>query len=274
MDARILAVDALAAEIPNGASLAIVRDQGGAPMAAVKALIARGTRDLHLIGVPVLGIAGDMLIGAGCVRLYEGAAITLGEYGPAPRFVAALRNGRIGIKDSTCPAIHAALQAGEKGIPFMPLRGILGTDILKHRADWKTIDNPFAQSGDPIVLLPAIKPDVALIHAPKADRFGNVWIGRERELLTMAHAAKTTLATVEEIVDGNLMEDEALAPATIPALYISAVAEAKGGALPNAMPGGYGEDQAAIRDYARSAQSDAGFENYLARLGISRKRAA
>jgi len=274
MDARILSVDALAAEIPDGASLAIVRDQGGAPMAAVRALIARGAGNLHLIGVPVLGLSGDLLIGAGAVRLYEGAAVTLGEYGPAPRFVAAVRAGKIALKDSTCPAIHAALQAGEKGLPFMPLRGILGTDILKHRTDWKTIDNPFAKSGDPIVLLPAIKPDVALIHAPKADRLGNVWIGRERELLTMAHAAKTTLVTVEEIVDGDLMADEALAPATIPSLYVAGIAETKGGALPNAMPGGYGEDAAAIRDYVRSAASEAGFEGYLARLGISRKRAA
>ena len=80
------------------------------------------------------------------------------------------------------------LQASEKGVPFMPLRGLIGSDVLKHRDDWKVIDSPFGDD-DPIVLLPAIKPDVALIHAPMADRFGNVWIGRQRELATMAHAA-------------------------------------------------------------------------------------
>ena len=88
----------------------------------------------------------------------------------------------------------------------MPLRGLIGTDVLKHRPDWKVIDNPFG-NGDPIVLLPAIQPDVALFHAPMADRDGNVWIGRQRELVTMAHAAAKTVVTVEKLHDGNLLED-------------------------------------------------------------------
>ena len=92
------------------------------------------------------------------------------------------------MKDATCPALHAAFQAAEKGVPFMPLRGLIGSDVLAHRPDWQVIDNPFG-NDDPIVLLPAIKPDVALFHAPLADRDGNVWIGRQRELVTMAHAA-------------------------------------------------------------------------------------
>jgi len=275
MSADILNVETLASRIPDGATLAIARDQGGAPMTTIRALIRRGARDLHLIGVPVVGIGGDMLIGAGCVRTYEGAGVTLGEYGAAPRFVEAVREGRIALKDSTCPAIHAALQAGEKGLPFMPLRGILGTDILRHRPEWKTIDNPFAASGgDPIVLLPALRPDIALIHAAKADRLGNVWIGRDRELMTMAHAAKTTLATVEEIVDGNLMEDELRAAATIPALYVGAVAEAKGGSLPIAMPGHYGDDDALLRDYVQAAKSRGGFEDFLVRFGARDRVAA
>ena len=98
--------------------------------------------------------------------------------------------------DSTCPAVYAALQAGQKGLPFIPLRGLLGTDLLARRDDWKVIDNPFAP-GDPIVVLKAIRPDFALFHASLADRFGNVFIGRERELLIMAHAAHRTLVTVE-----------------------------------------------------------------------------
>ena len=85
------------------------------------------------------------------------------------------------MKDATCPALHAAFQAAEKGVPFMPLRGLIGSDLLAHRPDWKVIDNPF-DDDDPIVLLPALKPDVALFHAPIADRDGNVWIGRDREL--------------------------------------------------------------------------------------------
>ena len=123
------------------------------------------------------------------------------------------------MKDATCPALHAALQAAEKGVPFMPLRGLIGSDVLKYRDDWKVIDSPFG-NDDPIVLLPAIKPDVALIHAPMADRFGNVWIGRQRELATMAHAAEKTIVTVEKIHDGNLLDDPVLAAGTLPGFYV------------------------------------------------------
>ena len=61
------------------------------------------------------------------------------------------------------------------------------------------------------MLLPALKPDVALLHAPMADRFGNVWIGRHREMATMAHAAEKTVVTVEKIIDGNLLDDPVMA---------------------------------------------------------------
>src|SRR5205823_5657370 len=148
---------------------------------ATRALLRRGIRELHLVTAPASSLQADLLIGAGALRLLETSAISLGEFGPAPRFTAAVTQGRLAVRDATCPAIHAALQAAEKGVPFLPLRGLIGSDILAHRPDWRVIDNPFG-AGDPIVLLPAIKPDIALFHAPMADRHGNVWIGRRREL--------------------------------------------------------------------------------------------
>ena len=198
--AATLTVEELAARIPDGASLALAPDYSGCALAVVRALIRRGARELHLIGVPQLGFQADLLIGAGCVRSVEAAAVTLGEQGPAPRFVAAVKAGTIEIRDSTCPAIHAGLQAAEKGLPFLPLRGVLGSDLVRHRPDWRVIDNPFGED-DPILLVPAIRPDVALFHAALADRAGNVWIGVRRELMLMAHAARTTLVTVEEITE-------------------------------------------------------------------------
>ena len=167
-------------------------------------------RDLHLVTVPQAGIAADLLIGAGCVATVETAAVSLGELGNAPRFSAAVENGDVAIRDSTCPAIHAALQAAEKGVPFMPLRGLIGSDLLRVRPDWQVIDNPLADGGgDPIVVLPALRPDVALFHAPYADEHGNVWLGARRELVTMAHAAREALVTVEEVRPGDLLADEA-----------------------------------------------------------------
>lgn len=255
-------VDNLAKRIPDGSRLAVPPDYSGCAMAAVRALIRRGVRDLDLLGVPQLGFQGDMLIGAGCVAALETAALTLGEYGPAPRFVAAVKSARIRMRDSTCPAIHAGLQAAEKGIPFIPLRGILGSDVLAHRDDWRIIDNPYGDD-DSLVALPAIRPDVSLFHAALADRAGNVWIGVRRELMLMAHASRQTLVSVEEIRDTDLLADDRYAAGTIPSLYIAAIAPAPRGAWPVGFKGHYAPDAHHLRDYVARAATEDGFQKYL-----------
>src|SRR5690606_741687 len=122
------------------------------------------------------------------------------------------------------------------------------------------IQNPFSEDPDPIVLLPAIRPDAALFHAPMADREGNVWIGHQREAMLMAHAAAQTFVTVERIVDEPLLADERLAPATIPSIYVSGVAVAERGAWPLSLPGRYDEDGEHLALYARMATSEEGFQ--------------
>lgn len=262
MLATVVSVEELAARIPDGATVALPPDYGYCALAAVHALIRRGARRLRLLGVPAIGFQGDMLIGAGCVDTVETAAMTLSEYGLCPRFTAAVKAGTITVLDSTCPAIHAALQAAEKAIPFIPLRGLIGSDILARRDDWKVIDNPFAEN-DPIVLLPALRPDIALFHAPMADRFGNVWIGVRREQMLMAHASARTLVTVERVVDGNLMDDDRTKAGTIPGLYVTALAEAAHGAWPMGIPGGYEPDRTALERYAELARTEQGFAAWL-----------
>jgi len=273
MLATKLSVEDLAARIPDGAKVALPPDYSYCALAAVRAVIRAGVKDLHIIGVPTFGFQGDLLVGAGCVGTVETSAATMSEYGLAPRFTAAVKAGSIKMMDATCPAIHAALQAAEKGIPFIPLRGLIGSDILAKRDDWKVGDNPFAED-DPIVYLPALQPDVALFHAPLADRFGNVWIGVRRELMLMAHAAKQTLVTVEEIVDGNLMDDDKLKAGTIPGLYVSAMAEAREGAWPLGIPGGYDADRDHLKRYADIARTDEGFRRYLDEVVFETVRAA
>ena len=265
-------VDEVIAPIGDGCMLVVPREVSGAPMAATRALIRRRARRLHLVALPTSSLQADLLIGAGCIETLETSAVSLGEFGPAPRFSAAVTSATIKLKDATCPALHAALQASEKGVPFMPLRGLLGSDVLKYRDDWKVIDSPFADN-DPIVLLPAIKPDVALIHAPMADGFGNVWIGRQRELATMAHAADKTIATVEKIHDGNLLDDPTLAAGTLPGFYVDAVAVAERGAWPLGLPDHYVADADHLALYARMAATEEGFAEYLDRY-VYEKRAA
>ena len=270
-----ISLEALAAEVPDGAMLALPPDNSLPSVALAKALIRRGVRNLRLLGVPVSGFATDILIGAGCVASVQTSAVSLGEAGFAPRFSAALRAGTIKVIDATCPAIHTMLQAAEKGVPFMPLRGLIGSDILANRPDWKVVPNPFAQEGeDPIVLLPALNPDFVCFHAAMADEEGNVWVGRRRECATIAHASKRALVTVERVVPGNFLEDERLASGAINATYISGIAIAERGARPVALLDEYGFDGAYVSEYARMARSEEGFAAWCAREVFEQKAQA
>jgi glutaconate CoA-transferase, subunit A len=201
-------VDDLAALVPDGASVTVHKgDEPDVPMALALALIRRGVRGLHLVTLPTCaypasGMMIDLLIGAGCVASVETSGISLHELGAAPCFTRAVKAGRLKVLDTTCPAVYAALQAGAKGQPFAPLRGLIGSDLLSHRPDWRVIDNPFVP-GDAIVVLPALNADVAIFHAARADAEGNVWVGRDRDRLLAAHAADTVLVTVEQRVPGT-----------------------------------------------------------------------
>lgn len=272
-----LDVDALAAQVPDGASVTVHKgDEPDVPMALARALIRRGVRGLHLVTLPTAaypasGMMVDLLIGAGCVASVETSGISLHELGAAPRFSQAVKTGRLKVIDATCPAVYAGLQAGAKGQPFAPLRGLVGSDIQRHRADYRVIANPFAAPGalpvdgvaDPIVLVPAINADVAIFHVAKVDAEGNAWIGRDRDRLLAAHAANTVLVTAEAQVPGCFFDDEALAAGVIPAPYITAIALAPGGCAPMGLDGR--TDLDAVRRYQQAALSDEGFAEYLRR---------
>lgn len=253
----------MAKQIERGMRVALPVDYAGVSMAMTKPIIERGAGDLHLICVPTGGLQVDQLAGAGLVRTVETSAVSLGEAGGAPRFNEAVREGAIRVMDATCPAIHAGLMAAQKGSPFVPMRGLIGTDVLRYRSDWRVIDNPFAESGDPIVLIPAIRPDIAVFHAPVADRFGNVWIGRRRELAAMAYASAKTVVTVERIVDESLLLSETTAAGTLPAIYVTAVAHAPKGAWPYGLWGEYPTDTAELLRYASAARTANGFADYM-----------
>jgi glutaconate CoA-transferase subunit A len=264
-------IDSLVEHVGNGDLVAlpsaVSAEYSGVSMVATRAIIRKKIEGLHLVAVPSTSLQADLLIGAGSVASLLTGSILLYEYGQANRFIAAQKAGSIVVKDSTCPAIHAALIAGEKGLPFMPVRGLIGSDILRHRmADdgWQTIDNPFGED-DPVVVVPPLLPDVTLFHVPLADRFGNVWIGRRAEFATMARASAKTLVTFEAFFDGNLMADEDKAPATIPALYVTAVSHQPKGAWPLHGGDAYGEDAANLREYAEQSKTGTGFAEYLTR---------
>ena len=254
--AEVVDLDRLVSQIEDGCRLALPPDYGGVAVAATLQLVEHRPQNLHLICLPSSGLQADMLIASGCVGTVETAAITLGEAGLAPAFTQAAKAGELDLLDATCPAIHAGFQAAEKGVPFMAVRGIIGSDILARRPDWRVIDNPFPETAADrrIVIVPAIRPEVALFHAPRADRFGNVWVGRRRELISLAHAAEKTLVTVEEIVERDLLADEATAAGVLPSLYVSAIAPVPDGARPLGLQDLYEPEPAIVAAWSETGK--------------------
>src|SRR5205085_2458515 len=103
-------VDEAVASIADGATLIVPRESSGVPMEATRALIRRGVKRLYLVALPTSSLQADTLIGADCVDTLETSAVSLGEFGPAPRFTAAILGRTIQMKDATCPALYASVQ--------------------------------------------------------------------------------------------------------------------------------------------------------------------
>src|SRR5258708_34645204 len=147
-----------------------------------------------------------------------------------------MKGGGVRSRGGACPAMVAGVMAAQKGVPFIPMRGLIGSDILRTRPDWTVIENPY-QKDDPIVAIPAIRPDVCLFHAPEADRLGNVRVGRKGGLALLAYASDTTPVTVERIVEKSLLSNEATAARGLPSRYLRRLAQDENCAWPKAPRG-------------------------------------
>jgi len=146
------------------------------------------------------------------------------------------------------------------GVPYIPVVGLLGTDLLKRRDDMIVAPDPF--DGKTLsVVAKALRPDVALFHAQKADRQGNVSCGYDAEALILAEASRCVIVTAETIVD-RLSEKEATG-AFIPGIHVHAVVHARFGAHPGGCTGLYGPDKAHMARYVAASQDEATFAEYL-----------
>jgi glutaconate CoA-transferase subunit A len=150
------------------------------------------------------------------------------------------------------------------GIPFIPTPGLAGSDLYEHRHDFLLVDNPFRPS-ERIVVVPALRPDFAVIHAWKADREGNAAVSRKQDALLLAEAAHTVIVTAEEIVNAPLTRDDLTGEqAHLAAIHVQAVVHAPGGSRPGAMPGLYEADSDEYEAYMEAARSGE-FQRYLDR---------
>jgi len=156
------------------------------------------------------------------------------------------------------------IQAGSMGIPFLGVRGLLHSDILKHRLDLLVQDNPF-NPGEPVVVAQSIRPDVAVFHAIKSDRWGNAITPGRRDDLMMARAARRVVITAEEVVEGELTRRDAGDDTFLPAIDVDGVAHAPLGAHPCGFGALYERDDDHWRAYLEAARSDATFRVYLDR---------
>ena len=257
--ARILDLDTAAALVEDGTLLGI--GGGVAPIAFYAALIRGSTSGLRIATAPAGGFEVDLLIAAGRVAELETSGISFGEQGLAPAFERAVQTGSIRLRDTSCPVILAALQAGAAGIPFAPVPGLLGSDLLRMRTDFRVIDDPFAP-GRPVVLVPAIRPDVSVLHALRAEPDGTAVVSAHGDAVMLAQASRRVLVIAEEIYAGaaaTLARDERL----LASIYVDALAAVPGACRPLGLRGVYAGDPATLRAYLEAARSLEGPAEFL-----------
>ena len=231
------------------------------PMALVRELIRQGRCGLHLIG-SAHSIDVDLLVATGGVRRCEESYVGFEQdLGLAPGYRRAAEAGTIEVAESCCATILAQLRAAEMGLPFLPVRGVRGSDIGRLHPEYAEITCPF--TGETLVAVPALRPDVALLHAPAGDRYGNLHLEQPYVLdERFASASRLVIATVDELVS---TEEVARSGITIPAHLVAAVAEVPYGAHPSSCYPRYAYDRSHLRDYLSAAESGpGGLEKYLA----------
>lgn len=228
-----------------------------APMALIRAIIRRGVKDLKIV-VAAHGIAVDILIGAGSVKTVTGAYIGFEGYGLAPNFRRGVEEGWLELRESACFAIASALKAAALGLPFLPVKGLFGSDLEKLRAEYRT----YRWNGEEVLLVPAIKPDVCLVHAHRADAEGNIQTRGSSWDDTLAEAADRVIVTVEEIVS---TEEIRQTPelTKIPGFVTTAVVEVPYGAHPTGCPFVYDFDENHVKHYLEMGETAERFQQYL-----------
>jgi glutaconate CoA-transferase, subunit A len=162
--------------------------------------------------------------------------------------------------------LYTMIQAGSMGVPYVPVMGLVGSDLLRRRDDMKVLPDPFEPTKQTVVAR-SLRPDVAVFHAHRADRAGNVDIGVHNDDVILAEASRHVIVTVEEVVDSLSFED---AKGTfLPGISVEAVVHAPFGAHPAGCAGRYPVDAEHVQGYVEAARSEAAFEAYLEKVVFS-----
>jgi glutaconate CoA-transferase subunit A len=256
--------DAIARFVPAGASVCMgAALEAASPFAAGHEIIRQRVRDLTLIG-PISDVLFDQLIGAGSVARFVGAWVGNVSSGLGHNYRRAAEKGiprPIAVEDHSNFTIALALLAASLGAPYIPTRSLLGTGFLDSNPNFKRVTDPY--SNDPIVLVPAIAPDVTILQVQRADVFGrcHLWgtVGISREA---ALAARRVIVVAEEIwpterilADPNLI--------LVPDIKVAAVVHEPFGALPSPLQGCYGRLHEFFARYHEASRTPEGFAQWL-----------
>jgi acyl CoA:acetate/3-ketoacid CoA transferase alpha subunit len=229
------------------------------PMSLARELVRQGKKDLRVCGQGVLEL--DLWMAAGLVKKLDITYIGLEVYGTSRALRRAVESGQI----TTCvewsnASISWRMKATAMGVPFLPTRSMLGTDMIKYSSA-KVVEDPF--TGLKVCLLPALILDVAIIHVHRADRYGNAQIeGITGFGAEMARAAKRLIISAEEIIPNEEIRkypDRTI----IPYYLVDAVVHAPFGSHPGEMAYIYGRDEPVIKEWVESSQTAEGAKAYL-----------
>ena len=268
--------------VPDGASLALgLQMEQMIPFAAGHEIIRQNKRGLTLIG-PISDILFDQMIAAGCVEQVIAAWVGNVMMGSAYNFRRAVEQGGLKVVNLSNFAVALALQAAAMGVPFLPTRTALGSDVARGNEFFAKIDSPFedSQSGESSTRLGgrgrpplreqvklhavrALSPDVAIVHLQRADRDGNAhcW-GNFGVMIEAVRAARRVIVVAEEIVDGDVIASDPNRT-VIPGFLVSAVVACSYGAHPSPVQGCYGRDNAFFRQYHEQTKTQADSDAWL-----------
>ncbi|MFH1985552.1 MAG: CoA-transferase [Pseudomonadota bacterium] len=238
------------------------------PFSAIHEIIRQGKGDLTITRSNAADDF-DMLIGAGLVKRFFATFLSLGIYGLGRCYRRSMEHGiprKIEVEEYTNLSLPMMLKAGALGIPFIPVRDMVGTDLLNVKSfmgdgKYKMIDSPF--DGSPTLLVPALNPDVAIIHVQQADEEGNaqIWgIGGDCQM--GANAAKKVIVTCERIVSREVIGKDP-SRTIVPAFKVVAVVEEPFGAHPGYTPGFYDVDFGMGYLYQQASNTVEGLDAFL-----------
>lgn len=258
--------EAVAALVPDGSSVAMGTClESMIPFAAGHELIRQGRRDLSLIG-PISDMLFDQLIGAGCVAKVEAAWVGNVSAGLGHAYRRAAERGRprpIEVVDHSNLSIALGLHAAALGVPFLPTRSLLGSDIVRGSAAFDELPDP--RTGDRLLAVRAIRPDVAIVAVQRSDEGGNAhaWgnLGVTEEAVA---AADRVILLAEEIVDGEVIRSDPNRT-LVPGFRVSAVVHAPGACHPSPVQGRYRRDHGFYAAYHEATRGEEGLDSWLSR---------